>query len=669
MILQSIETPADVKGLNDEELAELCEEIRAFIVESVTTTGGHLGSNLGAVELTVALHRVFDSPRDVLLWDTGHQAYVHKLLTGRRFGFKTLKQAGGMSGYPNRAESEHDWIENSHASTALSYAHGIASGFSLRGIEGERKVVAIVGDGALTGGMAYEALNNLGHSRRRVVIVLNDNGRSYAPTVSQLSQSLTTLRLNPTYTAARERLRLRLRELPALGELAYSSVHSLTSALREMVAPHTFFEALGVRYAGPIDGHDIEHMEQAFTHASEWDGPIVVHVLTQKGRGYAPAEEDEIQRLHDVKATKPVALENTVGSSAGVAVGGVAGSDSGGLASPGATPEGDGADRSPQRAAATYTDAFTSALLTAADADPRVVALTAAMPGPTGLLAFQARFPDRFFDVGIAEQHEATSAAGMAMAGLRPVVAVYSTFWSRAFDQANLDVGLHGCPVVFVLDRAGITGDDGPSHHGILDLALALSIPGMTVFTPSAAEEVEPMLQAALALPGPSTIRFPKSAPRHVGPDDVGSGLEARRLRVGDGSVCLLGVGKSVGSCLSAADELASEGIDATVWDVRVVSPADVAMLEDAARHRLVVTVEDGVRHGGAGAFLIDAMSAQVESAGLAQPATRVLGVPRQFLAQGKADDILASIGLDGAGIAESVRRVRLEVPTADPPL
>ena len=669
MILQSIETPADVKGLNEEELAELCEEIRAFIVESVTTTGGHLGSNLGAVELTVALHRVFDSPRDVLLWDTGHQAYVHKLLTGRRFGFKTLKQAGGMSGYPNRAESEHDWIENSHASTALSYAHGIASGFSLRGIEGERKVVAIVGDGALTGGMAYEALNNLGHSRRRVVIVLNDNGRSYAPTVSQLSQSLTTLRLNPTYTAARERLRLRLRELPALGELAYSSVHSLTSALREMVAPHTFFEALGVRYAGPIDGHDIEHMEQAFTHASEWDGPIVVHVLTQKGRGYAPAEEDEIQRLHDVKATKPVALENTVGSSAGVAVGGVAGSDSGGLASPGATPEGDGADRSPQRAAATYTDAFTRALLTAADADPRVVALTAAMPGPTGLLAFQARFPDRFFDVGIAEQHEATSAAGMAMAGLRPVVAVYSTFWSRAFDQANLDVGLHGCPVVFVLDRAGITGDDGPSHHGILDLALALSIPGMTVFTPSAAEEVEPMLQAALALPGPSTIRFPKSAPRHVDPDDVGSGLEARRLRAGDGTVCLLGVGKAVGSCLSAADELASGGIDATVWDVRVVSPADVAMLEDAARHSLVVTVEDGVRHGGAGAFLIDAMSAQVESAGLAQPATRVLGVPRQFLAQGKADDILASIGLDGAGIAESVRRVRLEVPTAEPQL
>ena len=340
--------------------------------------------------------------------------------------------------------------------------------------------------------------------------MLNDNGRSYAPTVSQLSQSLTTLRLNPTYTAARERLRLRLRELPAFGELAYTGVHSLTSALREMVAPHTFFEALGVRYAGPIDGHDIEHMEQAFTHAAEWDGPIVVHVLTQKGRGYAPAEEDEIQRLHDVKATKPIVLENAVGSSAGLAVGGSAGSDSGGVTSPGSVPETEGGDESPQRAA-TYTDAFSRALLTAAEEDSRIVALTAAMPGPTGLLAFQSRFPDRFFDVGIAEQHEATAAAGMAMAGLRPVVAVYSTFWSRAFDQANLDVGLHGCPVVFVLDRAGITGDDGPSHHGVLDLALALSIPGMTVFAPSAAEEMEPMLQAALELAGPSTIRFPKT--------------------------------------------------------------------------------------------------------------------------------------------------------------
>jgi 1-deoxy-D-xylulose-5-phosphate synthase len=681
MILQSIETPADVKALTSEELTQLCEEIRAFVVETVTTTGGHLGSNLGAVELTLALHRVFDSPRDVLLWDTGHQAYVHKLLTGRRYGFKGLRQAGGLSGYPNRSESEHDWIENSHASTALSYAHGIASGFALRGVEGERRVVAVVGDGALTGGMAYEALNNLGHSRRRVVVVLNDNGRSYAPTVSQLSQSLTALRLNPTYTAARERWRQRLRDLPGFGELAYSSVRALDSAVREMVTPHTFFEALGVRYAGPIDGHDIAHMEQAFAHAAEWDGPIVVHVLTQKGRGYAPAEEDDVQRLHDFKV--PTAsgagggggAGNIVGSSAGIAVGGPGSTDSGGLSSlssPG-TASGTEAetetevDGLPQRAA-TYGDAFSRALLAVAEGDQRIVALTAAMPGPTGLLPFQARFPDRFYDVGIAEQHEVTAAAGMAMAGLRPVVAVYSTFLSRAFDQANLDVGLHGCPVVFVLDRAGITGDDGASHHGILDLALALSIPGMTVFAPSAAEEVAPMLRTALSLSGPSTIRFPKTAPRHVALDDVGEGLSARRLRGGDGSVCLLGVGKMVGPCLAAADELAAEGVEATVWDARVISPPDAAMLADAARHQLVVTAEDGVRFGGAGAFLVDAMSAQVDSEGLPMPAIRVLGIPRQFLAHGKADNILASLGLDSAGIAETVRRVKLEVPAAEPP-
>ena len=519
--------------------------------------------------------------------------------------------------------------------------------------------MAVVGDGALTGGMAYEALNNLGHSGRRVVIVLNDNGRSYAPTVSQLSQSLTTLRLNPTYTAARERLRMRLRELPAFGPLAYSGVHSVTSALREMVAPHTFFEALGVRYAGPIDGHDIDHMEQAFTHAAEWDGPIVVHVLTQKGRGYGPAEQDDVQRLHDVKAN-PVIVENAVGSSAGMAVGSSKGSDNGGLASPGSTPE-MAIDESPQRSA-TFGEAFSRALLAAAEEDPRIVAMTAAMPGPTGLLPFQARFPERFFDVGIAEQHEVTSAAGMAMAGLRPVVAVYSTFFCRAFDQANLDVGLHACPVVFVLDRAGITGDDGPSHHGVLDFPLALSIPGMTVFAPSAAEEVEPMLRAALQLPGPSSIRYPKGVARHIDPAEAGEGLQAKRLREGDGSVCLLGVGKLVGPCLEAADELAAEGIDVTVWDTRVVAPPDAVMLADAAQHTLVVTAEDGMRHGGAGAFLIDAMVAYVESAGRPAPATRVLGVPRQYLAQGRPEDILSSLGLDGAGVAESVRKARLTV-------
>ena len=665
MILPSIETPADIRSLSAEQLVQLASEIRTFIVDSVTVTGGHLGSNLGVVELTLAIHRVFDSPRDAILWDTGHQAYVHKLLTGRRYGFRRLKQEGGMSGYPNRAESEHDWIENSHASTVLSYAHGLASAFELRGEAvghgGNRQVVAVVGDGALTGGMAYEALNNLGHSGRRVVVVLNDNGRSYAPTVSHLSQSLTSLRLNPTYVQTRERIRNILREIPAVGDLAYTSLHGITSAVREVVSPHTFFEALGVRYAGPIDGHDVMQMEQAFAHAAEWDGPIVVHVLTQKGRGYAPAEEDDVQRLHDVKAVRAPSGDNVVGTSVGRALGSAAGSDTGagGVAPP-------GAGQPPETALippTTYGDAFTRALLRAAEERPEVVALTAAMPGPTGLLSFEARYPDRFFDVGIAEQHEMTAAAGMAMGGLHPVVAVYSTFFSRAFDQANLDVGLHGLPVTVVLDRAGITGDDGPSHHGLLDMALMLTIPGMTIFAPSSAEDLEVMLEDALDLPGPSSIRFPKTPARHVPPDQVGEGLRSRRIRRGDGSVCLLGVGKLVAACEAAADELAARGIMATVWDVRVVSPPDPELLLDAAGHALVVTAEDGVRFGGAGMFLGDEVARVARARGATVPSLVVLGVPRSYLAQGKADDILAGLGLDGPGIAASVMGAAAATP------
>jgi 1-deoxy-D-xylulose-5-phosphate synthase len=649
MLLPRIETPADLSELTDEELRALAAEIRAFIVETVTTTGGHLGSNLGIVELTLALHRVFDSPRDVLLWDTGHQSYVHKLLTGRRYGFRQLRQAGGLSGYPSRAESEHDWIENSHASTALSYAHGLASAFELRGElvgrGGDRRVVAVVGDGALTGGMAYEALNNLGHSGRRVVVVLNDNGRSYAPTVSLLTRSLTSLRLNPTYVQARERLRAALLDLPGVGELAYHGIHGLTSALREVVAPHTFFEALGVRYAGPIDGHDLFVMEQALRNAAEWDGPIVVHVLTQKGRGYAPAEDDEVQRLHDYKVSR---LDNVVGSSAGAGLGGETASD-GGAAAPAQIP-------GPERRPATYTEAFSQALLAQAEARPEVVALTAAMPGPTGLLAFEARYPRRFFDVGIAEQHELTAAAGMALGGLRPVVTVYSTFFCRAFDQANLDVGLHRLPVVLVLDRAGVTGDDGPSHHGLLDLALTLSIPGMTVFAPSSAEEVPVMLDAALDLDGPSALRFPKTPPRHVPADQVGRGLAARRVREGDGAVVLIGVGKLLAACEAAAEALAGEGVEATVWDPRIISPPDPELIAEAARAALVVTAEDGVAHGGAGAFLLEAIRARTDETGAPRPDTRVLGVPRGYLAQGRPDDLLAALGLDGPGVAAAVR-------------
>ena len=640
MILEHIDSPADLRTLTPDELDLLSAEIREFIVGAVSATGGHLGSNLGVVELTLALHRTFDSPRDLLLWDTGHQAYVHKLVTGRRDSFTHLRQEDGLSGYPNRTESVHDWVENSHASTILSYAHGMATSLELQG--SDRRVVAVVGDGALTGGMAYEALNNLGHSGKRVVIVLNDNGRSYAPTVSQLSLSLTHLRLSPAYIQARQRLRSMLRELPGVGELAYSGIHGLTSALREVVTPHTFFEALGIRYAGPIDGHDIAGLEQALANAAEWEGPIVVHVLTQKGRGYAPAEEDDVQRLHDVKVAPPA------------------------LDGPGPTPDSaperlqnaslsiGGTEIAPDVPVPTYTHAFTRALLIHAEADPRIVAITAAMPGPTGLIPFEARFPDRFVDVGIAEQHAVTAAAGMAMTGLRPVVAVYSTFFSRAFDQANLDVGLHKVPVVLVLDRAGITGDDGPSHHGVLDMALCLTIPGMTVFAPSSAPEVEAMLATALTLEGPSVIRFPKTPAPVVSPGSEGHGLEARRVREGDGSVCIIAVGKMLGSAEAAAERLIQEGIDVTVWDPRVVSHPDPAMLEDAGRHALVITVEDGIRQGGAGMFLVDALRASLPLG--ACPPVIHRGVPRSFLAQGRPGRILARLGLDEDGMVRTVR-------------
>ena len=646
MILEHIDSPADLRSLSPQELAILSSEIREFIVDAVTATGGHLGSNLGVVELTLALHRTFDSPRDVLLWDTGHQAYVHKLVTGRRDAFPQLRQADGLSGYPNRTESEHDWVENSHASTILSYAHGLASAFQLQG--SQRRVVAVVGDGALTGGMAYEALNNLGHSGTPVVIVLNDNGRSYAPTVSRLSLRMTHLRLNPSYIQARQRIRHIIRELPGVGDLAYSGVHGLTSALREVVTPHTFFEALGIRYAGPIDGHDIAGVEQALANASEWPGPIVIHVVTQKGRGYAPAEEDDIQRLHDVKVA--VASSDVRPVEAGLP------SSTDGEGAAGSDPEvpEDDLDVAAELPVTTFTDAFTRSLLRHAEADPRIMAVTAAMPGPTGLLPFEARFPDRFVDVGIAEQHAVTAAAGMAMAGMRPVVAVYSTFVSRAFDQANLDVGLHGVPVVLVLDRAGITGDDGPSHHGVLDMALGLAIPGMTVFAPSSAPEVEVMLAEALTLDGPSMIRFPKTPAPWVPPGTVGTGLHARKVRSGDGSVCVLAVGKMVTAAEEAARQLEAEGIDLTVWDVRLVSDPDPAMLADAGGHAVVITAEDGVRQGGAGMFIAAPLRASCPQD--SAPPIISLGIPRAFIPQGKPDRILARLGLDGAGLARSVR-------------
>ena len=617
MLLETINGPADLRELSYAELDALSSEIRAFIVQSVSATGGHLGSNLGAVELTLALHRVFDTPRDILLWDIGHQAYVHKVVTGRRADFAKLRQANGLSGYLSREESEYDWIENSHASTVLSYAHGVATAVELQQLD--RRVVAVIGDGSMTGGMAYEGLNNFGVTGRRAVIVLNDNGRSYAPTHSKLGESLTRLRLHPSFTRQRARFRRALTAVPRVGWRLHRGVESAEAAVREMWEPPAFFEQLGVRYTGPIDGHDIEGVEKALRHAAEWDGPIVVHVLTQKGRGYPPAEADDEHNLHDIKVFDPLT----------------------GLVTSVPPPS--------------YTAAFSDALVKAGEADPSIVAVTAAMPGSTGLLPFQERFPERFVDVGIAEQHAVTAAAGMAMLGLRPVVALYSTFVTRAFDQVNLDVGLHGQPVVLCIDRAGITGDDGASHHGVLDMALLTKVPGMTVFAPSSAQELEVMLEDALAIEdGPSAIRWPKTAARQVPPHEVGSGLSARCARRGSGAVAILAVGKLVEAAEGAAAALAEAGIDATVWDVRVCKPLDPAMIADAARHDLVVTAEDGIIAGGVGSQIVEALAAV--RPGRDAPRSLVLATPVGYIPHGKPDTILAELGLDGAGIAESIR-------------
>jgi 1-deoxy-D-xylulose-5-phosphate synthase len=626
MLLNSINDPTDLGKLSYEQLDVLAAEIRQHIIDAVSSAGsGHLGSNLGVVELTLAVHRVFESPRDILLWDTGHQAYVHKILTGRRDDFATLRQAGGLSGYPSRTESDHDWVENSHASTILCYAHGLAEAHKLQGFT-DRNVVAVIGDGSMTGGMAFEGLNNLGHSDSRAVIILNDNGRSYAPTVSRLSESLGRIRLNPAYVRNRARLDRLLHDLPLLGDKLERGVEGALAAVREMFEPPAFFEMLGVRYTGPFDGHDIAGLERALRNASEFDGPIVVHVLTQKGRGYAPAENDPIKRLHDVGGVKP----------------------------------------------GSYTAAFTEALIKEAEHRPEVVAVTAAMPDSTGLLPFKERFPDRFFDVGIAEQHAVTAASGMAMGGLRPVVAIYSTFLNRAFDQVNLDVAMHGQPVVFCLDRAGITGDDGPSHHGVLDMVLLSRVPGMTIFAPSSYRELGVMLHDALELciDGPAAIRFPKTMPPDDavatgdGGDEVGSGLSARKVRTGR-DVCILAVGKMLAPARAAADALAaSHDVEAAVWDVRVVKPLDEEMLAEAATYSCVVTVEDGYLEGGAGS----AIAARVAEIAAGRkdgerPRVTVLGVPVQFIAHGKPDSILASMGLDGSGIAATVRAA---LPGAD---
>jgi 1-deoxy-D-xylulose-5-phosphate synthase len=639
MVLEVIRQPSDLRGLTTAELEQLASEIRDFVVAAVSETGGHLGSNLGAVELTLALHRVFDSPRDAILWDTGHQAYIHKIVTGRRGGFSQLRQAGGISGYPSREESVHDFIENSHASTVLSYAYGLAVARDAGQTPDRNHIVAVIGDGSMTGGMAYEALNNLGHSSKRVIIVLNDNGRSYAPTISNLSQgapderkagilskTLIKIRINPVYVRRQRKIEIFLKNIPLIGTQAERGMEAFKAGIREFLQPPAFFEALGVRYIGPIDGHDIEAMEHAFSAAEQRveEGPVVIHVLTEKGRGYSPAEDDDEKHLHDAPIFDPI-------------------------------------NGPPKSVPTGYTEAFADTIIKLAEQDPRIVAITAAMPGPTGLIQFQEHFPDRFFDVGIAEQHAVTAAAGMAMGGMRPVVALYSTFLNRAWDQVVYDVAMHRLPVIFCLDRAGITGDDGPSHHGVYDMALLSKVPGMRVLAPSSTQDLQQMLSDAISLAdtGPVAIRYPKGLARNVDENDIGSGLQARKLVDGPTKrVCVLAIGKLVGAALHAAETLKASNIDLTVWDVRSCSPLDPEMIANAMQHDVVITAEDGIRDGGIGMTIENTINdTSRTSTGHKRPTVQVLGVPTSFVPTAKPQVILHQMGLDAEGIVAQVLR------------
>jgi 1-deoxy-D-xylulose-5-phosphate synthase len=615
--LSDIRGPADLRGLSAEQLTELAADIRTQLVDSVCRTGGHLGPNLGVVELTIALHRIFDSPHDTLLWDTGHQSYVHKMLTGRAEAFDTLRQAGGLSGYPSRAESEHDHVENSHASTALSYADGLSKAYALKGES--RHVVAVVGDGALTGGMSWEALNNIAVAERPVVIVVNDNGRSYAPTLGGLAQHLAGLRLAPQYEQLLDVVRTALARTPLVGAPLYDALHGIKRGIKDLVQPQAMFEDLGIKYVGPVDGHDIGAIESALARAKGFGAPVIVHCVTTKGNGFGPAEDHDVDRMHGIGVTDPL-----TGLPVSVSIG------------------------------RSWTTAFSEAVLKLGERDDDVVALTASMLDPVGLTPFAQRFPDRVFDVGIAEQHAVTSAAGLAMGGLRPVVALYATFLNRAFDQVLMDVALHRLPVVFALDRAGVTGEDGSSHHGMWDMSLLTLVPGLTLAAPrDEPRMIEAFDEAMARTDGPGVVRYSKGevpapipALRRVGGVDVlrESGPAA------DESVLLVAYGSLVPMALEAAERVADQGIELRVVDPRYVVPVAEDLVELARKARLVVTLEDNGRQGGAGSTLAGAMRA----AGVDTP-LRDIGLPQEFLPQGKRAQVLNGVGLTAQVIARQI--------------
>ncbi|BDX32901.1 1-deoxy-D-xylulose-5-phosphate synthase [Mycobacterium antarcticum] len=616
-MLSEIRGPADLQHLTQSQMDELAAEIRDFLIHKVAATGGHLGPNLGVVELTLALHRVFDSPHDPIVFDTGHQAYVHKMLTGRCADFDNLRKKGGLSGYPSRRESEHDWVESSHASTALSYADGLAKAFELSGHR-NRHVVAVVGDGALTGGMCWEALNNIAASRRPVIIVVNDNGRSYAPTIGGFADHLAALRLQPAYERFLEGGRKAVRGVPLIGELCYQCMHSVKVGIKDALSPQVMFTDLGLKYVGPIDGHDEHAVEAALRHARGFNAPVIVHVATRKGMGYGPAESDEAEQMHSTGIIDPQT----------------------GLATSVAAPG--------------WTSVFSDELIKRAAKRRDVVAITAAMPGPTGLSAFRKRFPDRFFDVGIAEQHAMTSAAGLAMGGMHPVVAIYSTFLNRAFDQMMMDVALHQLPVTIVLDRAGVTGPDGASHNGVWDMSILGVVPGMRVAAPRDAARLREELGEALEVKdGPTAIRFPKG--------DVGEDITALERREGvdilavptddmTEDVLLVAVGPFASMALSVAERLRNQGIGVTVVDPRWVLPVPATLGPLASAHKLVVTVEDHGLHGGIGS----SVSAALRHAEIDVPC-RDVGVPQEFQEHASRSEVLAAVGLTEQNVARQI--------------
>jgi len=614
-MLNQINSPADLARLSQDQLVELSAEIRSLLIEKVSKTGGHLGPNLGVVEITLAIHRVFESPKDVILFDTGHQSYVHKILTGRAQGFDTLRQRGGISGYPSRAESAHDVIENSHASTALSWGDGISRGFSIQGIT-DRHVVVVVGDGALTGGMSWEALNNIApEQKRNLVIVVNDNARSYSPTIGGVATYLSTLRVTSGYEKFLDWGKEFLHKTPVVGVPIYETLHGMKKGIKDIVAPQGMFEDLGLKYMGPIDGHDIVAMEKALIQAKEYGAPILVHAITEKGKGHKPAVADEAEKFHAVGVIDPETGEPL------------------------------------SKSAQTWTKIFSQELVDIGKSRPDIVAITAAMLGPTGLDHFQDAFPERTIDVGIAEQHAVTSAAGLAFAGLHPVVAVYSTFLNRAFDQLLLDVALHKAGVTFVLDRSGVTGDDGPSHHGIWDLALTGIVPTMHVAAPRDGARLKELLREAVEIDNaPSMVRFPKGAVQvDIPAFERRDGIDVL-YRGESADVLLISVGAMAAIAVEAASSAYREGVGVTVIDPRWVKPLPESLVRMAQRYNSVVVLEDGIRHGG----IASSISELFRDASVSIP-LHSIGVPLEFIEHSKRGEILSDIGITSQNIARRV--------------